>query len=75
MCAPLPFNRLSQRIDPVKGKTFGYDTAADLSATEDIALTPAITALAASLNHSPVKIYNWVRNNIEYLTSCLVGQD
>jgi len=42
-------------------------TAADLAATEDIVLTPAIKALAASLNNNPVQIYNWVRNNIEYL--------
>jgi hypothetical protein len=42
-------------------------TPEDLAPTEDIALTPAIQAQAAALNHSPVKIYNWVRNNIEYL--------
>jgi hypothetical protein len=42
-------------------------TAADLAATEDIPLTPAIKALAASLNNNPVQITNWVRNNIEYL--------
>ncbi len=42
-------------------------TAADLAATEDIVLTPAITAQAAALNHNPVQIYNWVRNTIEYL--------
>lgn len=33
-------------------------TADDLAATEDITLTPAIKALAASLNNNPVKIYN-----------------
>jgi hypothetical protein len=42
-------------------------TAEDLAATEDIVLTPAIKALATSLNNNPVQIYNWVRNNIEYL--------
>ncbi len=42
-------------------------TAADLAATEDIVLTPAIQAQAAALNHNPVQIYNWVRNSIEYL--------
>jgi len=40
---------------------------ADLAATEDIVLTPAIKAQAAALNNNPVQIYNWVRNNIEYL--------
>jgi len=42
-------------------------TAEDLAATEDIVLTPAIKAQAAALNNNPVQIYNWVRNNIEYL--------
>jgi transglutaminase-like putative cysteine protease len=42
-------------------------TAADLAPTEDLVLTPAIQALATSLNNNPVKIYNWVRNNIEFL--------
>lgn len=42
-------------------------TAADLAATEEVHLTPAITAQAAALNNNPVKIYNWVRNSIEYL--------
>jgi hypothetical protein len=42
-------------------------TADDLAATEDIVLTPAIKAQAQALNNNPVKIYNWVRNNIEFL--------
>lgn len=41
--------------------------AADLAETEDVQLTPAIRAKAAALNYSPVEIYNWVRNNIEFL--------
>ncbi len=42
-------------------------TAADLSETIDVQLTPAIKAKAQELNYSPVKIYNWVRNNVEYV--------
>jgi hypothetical protein len=42
-------------------------TADDLSATEDVQITQAIKDQAASLNNNPVKIYNWVRNNIEFL--------
>jgi transglutaminase-like putative cysteine protease len=42
-------------------------TPEDLAATEDIVLTPAIKAQAAALNNNPVQIYNWVRNNIEFL--------
>ena len=42
-------------------------TSADLAQTIDVQLTPAIKAKAAELNYSPVKIYNWVRNNVEYV--------
>ena len=42
-------------------------TAADLAETIEIQLTPAITAKAAELNNEPVAIYNWVRNNIEFV--------
>lgn len=38
-----------------------------LAATPDAQITPAIKALATELEHNPVKLYNWVRNNIEYL--------
>ena len=41
-------------------------TASDLAENIEIQFTPAIKAKAAELNHNPVKIYNWVRNNIEY---------
>ena len=44
-------------------------TADDLAETEDIQLTPAIRAKAAELGNQPVKIYNWVRNNIEFIPS------
>ncbi|MDB5813858.1 MAG: sugar-binding protein [Rhodocyclales bacterium] len=44
-------------------------TADDLASTEDVQLTPAILAKAAALNKDPVKIYNWVRNNIEFIPS------
>ncbi|MGD0960417.1 MAG: type IV secretion protein Rhs, partial [Methylomonas sp.] len=41
-------------------------TAADLAATEDVVINPAIQALAAQLNYSPVKIFQYVYNNIKY---------
>ena len=40
--------------------------AADLAATDDARITPAINELALSLNKDPVSIYNWVRNNVRY---------
>ncbi len=42
-------------------------TTADLSETIEVKFTPAIQAKAAELGHNPTKIYNWVRNNIEYV--------
>lgn len=40
---------------------------ADLAPTEDAQITPEIQALAQSLNNSPVEIYKWVRNQIDFI--------
>jgi len=45
----------------------GASNPAYLAATTEVTLTPAIAAKAAELNHNPVQIYNWVRNNVEWL--------
>lgn len=42
-------------------------TSDDLAQTIEVQFTDAIKAKAAELNYNPVKIYNWVRNNIEYV--------
>lgn len=42
-------------------------TADDLAETEDIQLTADIRAKAQELGANPVEIYNWVRNNIEWV--------
>ncbi|MEZ5581651.1 MAG: transglutaminase domain-containing protein [Candidatus Competibacteraceae bacterium] len=42
-------------------------TPADLAETIEVKFTPEITQLAADLNNNPVQIYNWVRNNIEFV--------
>ncbi|NOZ69588.1 MAG: transglutaminase [Deferribacteres bacterium] len=42
-------------------------TSDDLSETVEVQFTEAIRAKAAELQHNPVKIYNWVRNNIEFV--------
>jgi len=42
-------------------------SSADLEPTEDAPITPDIQALAASLGNQPLPIYNWVRNNIEFV--------
>lgn len=41
-------------------------TSDDLAQTIEVQFTPAIQAKAAELNHNPVKIYEFVRNNFEY---------
>ena len=42
-------------------------TADDLAETIDVQLTPEIRAKALELGNNPVKIYEWVRNNIDYV--------
>lgn len=42
------------------------DDPAYLSETVEVKLTQAINDKAEELNHDPVKIYHWVRNNIEW---------
>src|SRR5260370_16311762 len=42
---------------------------ADTAPTEDVQITQAIRDLATSLGNNPVKIYNWVRNNIQFIPS------
>ena len=41
-------------------------TADDLAQTPEVQFTPEIIAKAQELGGNPVKIYEWVRNNIEY---------
>ena len=41
--------------------------ADDLAETIDVQLTDAIRAKAQELNNNPVEIYNWVRNNVEFI--------
>ncbi len=47
----------------------GGPTEDDLVETIDAQQTDAIIAKAAELNHDPVEIYQWVRNNIEFIPS------
>ncbi|MES2933190.1 MAG: transglutaminase-like domain-containing protein [Pseudomonadota bacterium] len=43
--------------------------AADLAETDDIQMTKVIRDQATQLGNNPVKIYNWVRNNIAFIPS------
>ncbi|WP_246624632.1 transglutaminase-like domain-containing protein [Oceanobacter mangrovi] len=47
----------------------GGPTQADLDATLDAQITETIQAKAVALNNDPVEIYQWVRNNIEFIPS------
>lgn len=38
-----------------------------LAATIDVQITPEIQTLAAQLHNNPVEIYNWVRNNVDWI--------
>lgn len=40
---------------------------ADTAENEEVRVTPSIKEQVAALENSPVKIFNWVRNNIGYL--------
>lgn len=53
----------------------GASDPAYLAATTEVTLTAAIQAKAAELEHNPVKIYNWVRNNVEWLPTWGATQD
>lgn len=61
----------SFRIDQLPGA----NDPAYLAATTEVVLTTAIRAKAAELEHNPVKIYNWVRNNVEWLPTWGATQD
>ena len=45
----------------------GADDPAFLAETDEVVLSQAVKDQAAELNHDPVKIYHWVRNNIEMI--------
>ncbi len=49
----------------VIAEPFTAPTPGDLAATEDAQITPEVQALAASLGNQPLRIYDWVRNNVE----------
>jgi len=55
----------SYRIDQLPGAS----DPAYLAATPEVVLSDAIRAKAQDLEHNPVKIYQWVRNNIEWVPS------
>ena len=53
----------------------GANDPAYLAETTEVTLTQAIQEKAAELQHDPVKIYYWVRNNVEWLPTWGAQQD
>lgn len=49
------------------GSVTGLLLPDDLAETQDVQFTPEIRAKALELGNNPVKIYEWVRNNIEFI--------
>jgi len=49
------------------GSLAGLLTPDDLAETIEVQLTPEIKAKALELGNNPVRIYEWVRNNIEFV--------
>lgn len=57
------------------GNLAGASNPAYLAETDEVVITQAIKDQAAALNHDPVQIYHWVRNNIEWLPTWSAMQD
>ncbi|MCY1078597.1 transglutaminase domain-containing protein [Archangium lansingense] len=67
--SPEAFARSLAGSDSTSRTVLAPATSGDLSATDDVQITQAVTDLAISLGKNPVTIYNWVRNNIDYIPS------
>ncbi|MFY0567184.1 transglutaminase-like domain-containing protein [Archangium lansingense] len=67
--SPAAFTRALAGSDSSSRTALAPATIGDLSATDAVQITQAISDLAVSLGKNPVTIYNWVRNNIDYIPS------
>jgi transglutaminase-like putative cysteine protease len=63
----LPLQDSAQPVRTLVSALTMPPSPADLAANEDVQITPEILALVRSLGNEPVKIYEWVRNNIEFV--------
>ncbi len=64
-----PYPKLAGLGDFTFDKLDGASNPAFLAATDEVVLSQAIKDKAAELEHDPVKIYHWARNNITWLPS------
>ncbi|MGR9116503.1 MAG: DUF6310 domain-containing protein [Gammaproteobacteria bacterium] len=61
-----PYPNLAALGDFTFDKLVDASNPAYLAETDEVALTQVVKDKAAELNYDPVKIYHWVRNNIEW---------
>ncbi len=61
-----PYRNLAALGDFTFDKLAGASNPAYLAESDEVVLTQAIKDKVAELNYDPVKIYHWVRNNIEW---------
>jgi RHS repeat-associated protein len=64
----------TRQVDPLAAPSASFMAAGvattlspELTGDHETRITPDIQALADSLGHNPVRIYNWVRNEIDYV--------
>lgn len=68
--APISDGATLRRTLGFDGTLVGEKSApqmSDTAATTDVQLTPDIIAKANELNRQPLPIFNWVRNNVEFM--------
>ncbi len=70
-----PGVRLAALGDFTYDRLPGASDPAYLATSAEVVLTDAIKAKAQELGHDPVKIYQWVRNNVEWLPTWGATQD
>lgn len=70
-----PANRLADLGDFTYEALAGASDPAYLAETDEVILTQRIKDQALALNYDPVKIYHWVRNNVEWQSTWGAIQD
>ncbi len=70
-----PTVKLAALGDFTFDKLPGASDPAYLAATTEVVLSDAIKAKAQELHYNPVHIYNWVRNNVEWIPTWGAQQD
>lgn len=60
---------ISGELQPAQSALSAPQAADDLAETEEVQITASIREQARALNHNPVAIYHWVRNNIMFVPS------